>query len=211
MAIEHTIISASPRAEGTCVQIALELADAIHERYPEDGVSFIPGNEMQVNPCLGCNECKPDGICIIDDHMPSIREALDQTTQLIVVSPVYFAGPPAQYKALLDRLQPYYWHPDSGPKRLLSLVAVGDGGDPHGYDPLVTCTRSAFACAGFQLDTVVSCIGMEPELAAVVAAEAILGPSATGGSVLISPSDVVLEDEDTPDSPEWQDKADGEC
>lgn len=157
------------------MQISLALAQAIHERFPDDGISFIAGHEMQVNPCMACDACKEDSTCVIEDHMTAIRETLDNTTQLIVVSPVYFAGPPAQYKALLDRMQPYYWHRNPDPKRLLSLVVVGDGGDPHGYEPLVTCTRSAFSCAGFQLDTVVPAIAMEPELAAAIAADTILG------------------------------------
>ena len=77
-----------------------------------------------------------------------------------MVSPVYFAGPPAQLKALLDRLQPYFWSDArAGAKRPAVLHVVGEGGDPHGFEPLVGIVRSALACAGFTLETVYDWVG----------------------------------------------------
>lgn len=95
-------------------------------------------------------------VCVIADDMAEVRKHVDAADELIVVAPVYFAGPPAQLKALLDRLQPYYWSDvrRQGAKRPLALHVVGEGGDPHGIDPLVGCVRSAFAVAGFTLDRV---------------------------------------------------------
>jgi multimeric flavodoxin WrbA len=106
--------------------------------------------------------------------MERVRPLIARCDDLIVVSPVYFAGPPAPYKALLDRMQPFYerWDRDRrrgvhARKRPARLIAVGEGGDPHGYDPLVVCTRSALAVAGFSLMPVAECIsdkGDTPDL-----------------------------------------------
>jgi multimeric flavodoxin WrbA len=90
-------------------------------------------------------------------------EALDEADELHVVSPVYFAGPPSQFKALLDRLQPHYWkNTRTLPKRPAYLHVVGEGGDPHGFEPLVTICRSALSVAGFTLETVTPYIGSTP-------------------------------------------------
>ncbi|MDO4182616.1 MAG: NAD(P)H-dependent oxidoreductase [Coriobacteriia bacterium] len=103
--------------------------------------------------------------CAQQDDMPDVYELLDAAEELTIVSPVYFAGPPAQLKALLDRLQPYYCLNVAGgagagmPKRPAVLHVVGEGGDPYGFDALVTCVASAIACAGFRLETVYDWVG----------------------------------------------------
>ena len=119
--------------------------------------------------------------CVIDDDMAEVRKHLDAADELIVVSPVYFAGPPAQFKALLDRLQPY-WRSDvrTRGKRPMILHVVGEGGDPHGYDPLVGSVRSAFSVAGFELVSIFDWVGKISE----------------GGDFLGEPQEYALMDED---------------
>ena len=38
---------------------------------------------------------------------------------------------------------------------------VGDGGDPHGYEPLVASVRSSMALAGFAIEETVPLIGID--------------------------------------------------
>ena len=92
--------------------------------------------------------------------MAEVRKHLDAADELIVVSPVYFASVPAQFKCLLDRLQPYFRSDvRTRVKRPLILHVVGEGGDPHGYDPLVGTVMSAFSVAGFQLESIFDWVG----------------------------------------------------
>lgn len=95
-------------------------------------------------------------VCVFVDDMQEVRKHLDAADELIMVSPVYFASVPAQMKALLDRMQPYFWSNvrQQRTKRSLTLHVVGEGGDPHGIEPLIGTVRSAFAVAGFQIDKV---------------------------------------------------------
>lgn len=98
--------------------------------------------------------------CFMQDDMKVVREHIEAADELIVVCPVYFSAAPSQMKALMDRLQPYYWSDlRELPKRPLSLHVVGEGGDPHGFDPLVASVRSAFAVAGFELERVLDWVG----------------------------------------------------
>ena len=98
--------------------------------------------------------------CVLDDDMQELYPLIDAADELVVVSPVYFAGPPAQMKAVLDRLQPYFWtRVRTGAKRPAVLHVVGEGGDPHGFEPLVGPVRSALSCAGFALEVVYDWVG----------------------------------------------------
>lgn len=98
--------------------------------------------------------------CVIGDDMVAVREHLDAADELVVVTPVYFASVPAQLKALLDRLQPYF-HSDARtfPKRPATVHVVGEGGDPHGYEPLLGTLRSALSCAGFHMERCLDWVG----------------------------------------------------
>ena len=98
--------------------------------------------------------------CVLDDDMQELYPLIDAADEWVVVSPVYFAGPPAQMKAVLDRLQPYFWtRARTGAKRPAVLHVVGEGGDPHGFEPLVGTVRSALSCAGFALEAVYDWVG----------------------------------------------------
>ena len=172
MAAERTIIQASPRPNGTSAHVAASIGYRLAAEYPDDEVNSIELASLQIAPCIGCGQCINRQGCFMDDDMSKVTEALERSREVIVVSPVYFSGPPAHYKAMLDRFQMYYWRGGGNPsanKRPVSLVVIGDGGDPHGYEPLVVCTRSAFAVAGFRLAQVVPCIGFDESDAARIA------------------------------------------
>ncbi len=100
--------------------------------------------------------------CVIEDEFAEVRKHLDAADEVIVVSPVYFAGAPAQLKALLDRMQPYYYsnlRTRTKERRPLTLHVVRDGGDRHGFDALTTVVRSALGVAGFKLERVLDWAG----------------------------------------------------
>lgn len=190
------IVVGSPRVDGRSASLADQLMYACIEECPDDVVSIVSVASTRVEPCRGCDACAreaealptdmeegdpltphpaiaasdaPLHRCVIADDMPEVRKHLDAADELIVVSPVYFAGPPAQFKALLDRLQPY-WRSDvrTRVKRPMILHVVGEGGDPHGFDPLVGCVRSAAAVAGFRLERVLDWVGKIDESGEIV-------------------------------------------
>ena len=54
-------------------------------------------------------------------------------------------------------------------KRPAELHVIGEGGDPHGYDALVSEVRSALAVAGFRLDRILDWVGKIDEAGEIVA------------------------------------------
>lgn len=174
--MNRLIIVGSPRTNGRSAHLANMLFETCIEECPDDELALAPVSTLSVAGCTGCDACR-DNIaklaelgeeaidddfapCVIDDDMQEIYELIDSADEITVVSPVYFAGPPSQLKALLDRLQPYYWtNARVEEKRPAVLHVVGEGGDPHGFSAFVSIVRSALAVAGFRLETVFDWVG----------------------------------------------------
>lgn len=184
--MHRTIIVGSPRPDGRCATLANEIFETCIEECPEDGVSIVAVESVDVAPCNGCNSCemsldrddsrypeipeKGDPLrqntlvfksdanahqCIIEDEMSEVRKHIDAADEVIVVSPVYFSGAPAQLKALLDRLQPYYFsniRSRAKSRRPLTLHVVREGGNLFGFTALENVVKSALGVAGFKLE-----------------------------------------------------------
>ena len=174
--MNRLIIVGSPRTNGRSAHLANMLFESCIEECPDDELALAPVSTLNVAGCTGCDACRGNiaklvelgeealdddfAPCAIDDDMQEIYELIDAADEITVVSPVYFAGPPSQLKALLDRLQPYYWtNARAEEKRPAVLHVVGEGGDPHGFSALVSIVRSALAVAGFRLETVFDWVG----------------------------------------------------
>lgn len=194
--MKRLIIVGSPRVEGRSGALADLLFESCIEECPEDEVFLAPVSTLEVAGCNACDWCKrkasgedvgsDDGDkaadvsdfpseedanrrCVIRDDMDDIYPLLEDADELIVVAPVYFAGPSSQLKAVLDRFQPYFWTRQRARRRPCTLHVVGEGGDPHGFDPLVGTVRSAAAVAGFRLERVLDWVGKIDESGEIVA------------------------------------------
>ncbi|MDR2671806.1 MAG: flavodoxin family protein [Coriobacteriales bacterium] len=130
-------------------------------------------SQKHIAPCTGCGSCSKNGVCVlanktkdgklIDDYL-ELCAALQRTHAVAVISPLFFAGPPAQLKALYDRFQPFWARryvlgEKPVPKRPAQLFILGGGGDAHGYEPFVSISKSALAVAGFAVEKVQNFIG----------------------------------------------------
>jgi multimeric flavodoxin WrbA len=163
-------ISGSPRNH-TCVAL-IDLIERGAQNAGAKTQRFVL-SKKHIDPCVGCGGCNTTGNCAFagkaqngrfaDDYL-ELKAVLERVDAVAIVAPLYFAGPPAQLKALYDRMQPYwvqryllgYAVPE---KRSAQLFVVGGGGDAHGYAPLVGSTKSAMAVAGFNLEKVNNFIG----------------------------------------------------
>ncbi len=180
------IISGSPRKR-TCTTLIHLIEEGLLEARDETGTPLAEIHEFflaekTINPCLACGICSQTGTCVFlskpeayakvandkdrfkADDYPELIRLMEECDVLILVSPLYFAGPPAQLKALFDRCQPYWARryvlkQEPLPKRRALLFFVGEGGDPHGFDPLVITAKSALQVAGFTVDKVNNYVG----------------------------------------------------
>ncbi|HHX76904.1 MAG TPA: flavodoxin family protein [Firmicutes bacterium] len=87
------------------------LLHAFIEGGEKAGASFdvIRVSDLNIKPCSACDACAITGECIIDDDMQEIYCKIDAAEGLVIASPIYFGGVSAQLKAVIDRMQKYWF------------------------------------------------------------------------------------------------------
>jgi len=96
-------LQGSPRRNGnTDTLLTSFLAEA--ERLGAR-IHNLPVAEKKITPCKECKTCEREGFCVISDDMQEIYSLLWRADIIVMATPVFFYGPPAQMKALIDRSQ----------------------------------------------------------------------------------------------------------
>ena len=152
------ILSCSPHAGGSCEVIGDILART--SRSNDELTEFVRLREQRILPCNGCGFCRlpvSDG-CHQDiggaDDTFAILHAIRAANLTIFVLPVYFYGPPAIFKALVDRAQ-FFWNKkistgqDLRPARAVILGARTRG--ERLFDANLLILRCFLSALGFQL------------------------------------------------------------
>ncbi len=111
-------------------------------------------NDLDITPCQACGQCLSTGECVIRDDMERIYPELKLAQHLILASPVFFLGLPAQAKLLIDRCQ-CLWagrnalpHPERSTQRRGLLILTASGSDLRQFQPLLSTVRAFFATLG---------------------------------------------------------------
>jgi multimeric flavodoxin WrbA len=65
-------------------------------------------NTMTIMPCQNCGGCDETGICIYEDDMTQIYEAIRTCDRLILASPIFFSALSSQTKTMIDRCQAFW-------------------------------------------------------------------------------------------------------
>jgi multimeric flavodoxin WrbA len=96
-------LAASPRKGGN----SEILLDSCLEGALQAGLSTekIRVCDLKLSPCLNCGGCAATGSCVVQDEMQMLHKKFHDTKLLVVSSPVFFMGLPAQLKVVVDRCQ----------------------------------------------------------------------------------------------------------
>ncbi len=96
-------LQGSPRIKGnTNILLSAFLAEA--ERLGAR-TQHIDVARKNILPCQECGVCEEKGFCPIDDDMQEIYPLLRRADIIVMATPVFFYGPTAQMKAVIDRSQ----------------------------------------------------------------------------------------------------------
>jgi multimeric flavodoxin WrbA len=96
--------------------------------------------DFQISPCLDCRGCKKGSFdCHIKDGMQEIRPLLEKADVIVFGTPVYWYGPTAQMKLLIDRLRPFIASKKLQGKRGILISPSEEG--PGCCGPLVEMFR----------------------------------------------------------------------
>jgi arsenate reductase len=96
-------LQGSPRVKGnTSLLLSTFLAEAKRLGARTQNIHVA---RKDISPCQECNNCEKKGFCLIDDDMQEIFPLLRKADIVVMGTPVFFYGPTAQMKALIDRCQ----------------------------------------------------------------------------------------------------------
>ena len=96
-------LQGSPRTKGnTTVLLSTFLTEAERLGARTQHLDVACKN---ISPCQECSTCEKNGFCPIDDDMQQIYPLLRQADIIVMATPIFFYGPTAQMKALIDRSQ----------------------------------------------------------------------------------------------------------
>lgn len=96
-------ILGSPRIGGNADILLDEFLKAARECGAE--TEKVIASRLKIAPCDETNYCWREGECNISDDMQRLYPVLLEADVLVISTPVFFAGAPAQLKALIDRTQ----------------------------------------------------------------------------------------------------------
>ena len=148
-------LQGSPRKKGN--------TDYLLDRFLEQAVSFgaetvkIQVTEKNILPCRGCNNCMKTGQCVIqdDDMFTEMYPLLQKADVIVAATPVFFYGPTAQLKALIDRSQTLWSrkyalkiHDPLAETRKGFLLSVGATGGKQLFDGIKLISKYFFDAAG---------------------------------------------------------------
>lgn len=120
------IFIGSPRETGNTSILVAELRTRIDQNKFNINLCFLYKNEILA--CEDCRVCKTGELeCIVEDDMRDIYPKIEASDILIFGTPIYWFGPSAKMKLLIDRLRPYYQNKRLAQKKGVFILPAGSG------------------------------------------------------------------------------------
>jgi multimeric flavodoxin WrbA len=119
------ILIGSPRKKGNTSILAEHLVKFL-TKDQDIKISYL--YDFNIKPCVDCRACKKGKlVCILKDGMEELYASIDDSDIMIIGTPIYWFGPTAQTKLLLDRFRPYYVNKKLNGKRAALILPAGTG------------------------------------------------------------------------------------
>lgn len=145
--MKAVVLDGSPRRGGNTDMLVEAFVRGASE---ENDVAVFRVADMDIAPCIGCERCsRSEGrVCVIDDDMRQVYEAVNEADVLVLASPVYFYGVSSQLKKAVDRFHAPVR--DAFGIRYAALLAVGAATLPDLFDPMLMQYRMALRFFGLE-------------------------------------------------------------
>lgn len=140
-------LNGSPRKKGNTSVLLDYFKSQMQDSFHIENVFLY---EYLIKPCTDCRFCKTDELeCIIDDGMDEIYEKINKSELLVIGTPIYWFGPSAVTKLLLDRFRPYYVNKKLNNKKVILLLPAGTG--ESDCDLTIEMFKRSFKALGVEL------------------------------------------------------------
>jgi len=119
-------LNGSPRKKGNTSTLINLLQLKLNTSTFQTDLEFLYNYEIK--PCVDCRGCKKGTLeCVLKDDMPVIYTKINAADYLVFGTPIYWFGPTAKMKLLIDRFRPYYANKNLKNKKGILLFAAGSG------------------------------------------------------------------------------------
>jgi len=137
----------SPRKGGNTELVVDAVLDGARSAGHRAEKLFLYKHEIR--PCVDCRRCKRDDFrCALTDGMTAIYPKLREADLIVFGTPVYWYGPTAVMKLLIDRLRPFIADRGLSGKKGLVVVPSEEGADCCG--PLLSMFQMSFQYLGME-------------------------------------------------------------
>ena len=152
-------LQGSPRKKGNTNALLSAFLDEAKNFGAETEYLDVPGKK--ISPCLACGTCEREWFCPVQDDMQEIYFQLWRADIIVIGTPVFFYGPTAQMKALIDRSQALwarkYVHKLNDPLRKWRqgfVLSVGATKGENLFEGLTLTAKYFFDAVGAKLEGV---------------------------------------------------------
>ncbi len=105
--------------------------------------------DYTISLCTDCRNCKKgDYECCINDEMQKIYPKMENADLIIFGTPMYWYGPTAKMKMLMDRMRPFVANGRLKNKKAVVVVPSAEG--PKACGPMIEIFRLSFEYLGME-------------------------------------------------------------
>ena len=139
------LLNASPRRKGNTEILLLEIVKGAGNINTET-IRLYP---KRIEPCTDCRKCKKEPfLCPARDDMQELYNKIDNSDIIIFGTPIYYYGPTAKMKLLLDRLRPYISNKKLAGKK--GAIALPSEEGPGACHTTIEMFRMSFGYMGME-------------------------------------------------------------
>ncbi len=118
----------SPRKNSnTDLLVTAILAGAAKNKNTTEKVHLY---SVDISACVDCRACKKGNLqCVLKDGMQKLYPKIQEADVIVFGTPLYWYGPSAKMKLLLDRLRPFIASKELKGKKAVLVVPSEEGAD----------------------------------------------------------------------------------
>jgi len=137
----------SPRREGNTDLLVEQILKVSRTKGHTTEKLFL--YDYTISLCVDCRNCKKgDYLCCVNDEMQQIYPKMEAADLIIFGTPLYWYGPTAKMKILLDRMRPFVANGRLKGKKAVVVTPSAEGAKACG--PLLEMFRMSFEYLGME-------------------------------------------------------------
>jgi len=123
---KNEILIGSPRRNGNTFILSNHLNDLLNSEGAHSYLSYL--YDYEIKPCIDCRVCKSGNMkCSIKDEASKLFDKIENADVIVFATPIYWFGPTAKTKLLIDRLRPYFTNKKLFGKKGAVILSAGSG------------------------------------------------------------------------------------